>query len=218
MSAGSLCTRCGKATVLPVATIVTSLQSVSYKPPLNGTVRQRERAYRSPTRKGQILAGSRTPSKKVPGPPKIAHPKARFASIRGKFWNCFSVFAWIGSPVIHTGRKVTHHGLTATGVLGERWVQINLVSLRRQFVPCLLRKAILHDHIATAERWLRKARRFHRGLNVHFIVSQIRNVLRVRLRLVPSAHDAKRHAHIALLREGGNNRMQRPLAPCQHVR
>src|SRR5882724_5272543 len=31
MSAGSLCTPCGKATVLPVGTIVTSLQSVSYK-------------------------------------------------------------------------------------------------------------------------------------------------------------------------------------------
>src|SRR5882724_3447393 len=218
MSAGSLCTPCGKATVLPVGTIVTSLQSASYKPSLNDTVRQRERACRSRTRKGQILAGSRTPSKKVPGPPKIAHPKPRLPSVRRKFWNCFSVLSRIGSPVIHTGCKVTHHGLTAAGVLGERWVQINLVPFRRQFVPRLLRKAILHDHVATAERWLRKARRFHRRLNVHFVVSQIRNVLRVCLRLVPSAHDAKRHAYIALLREGGNNRMQRPLAPRQHVR
>src|SRR5258706_14277473 len=64
MSACSLCTPCGKATVLPVAMILTSLQSVSYKPSLSRAVRQRERACRSPTRKGQILAGSRTPGKK----------------------------------------------------------------------------------------------------------------------------------------------------------
>src|SRR5256885_11958335 len=55
MSAGSLCTPCGKATVLPVGTIVTSLHSVSYKPSLDGTVRQRERACRSQLEKDKFL-------------------------------------------------------------------------------------------------------------------------------------------------------------------
>src|SRR2546430_11488677 len=72
MSAGSLCTPCGKATVLPVAMIVTSLQSVSYKPSLSGTVRQRERACRSQLEKDKFLPVLGRRAKKFQD-----HPKSR---------------------------------------------------------------------------------------------------------------------------------------------
>ena len=39
----------------------------------------------------------------------------------------------------------------------------------------------------------------------------------MRLRLVPSAHDPERHAHVSLLRKRRNDRVQRPLSPRQRI-
>src|SRR6476660_10437591 len=142
MPAGSLCTPIRKSNCTSSCDVGNQLTINQLQAIVSGAVRQRERAYRFPTRKGQILAGSRTPGVKVPGPPKTANPDGRFASVRRKFWNCFAVFARIGSPVIHAGSKVSHHRLTSTSALGERWLQVNLVPFGSQLVPHLLRKAI----------------------------------------------------------------------------
>src|SRR2546429_4698263 len=53
-----------------------------------------------------------------------------------------------------------------------------------------------------------ETRRFERGLNVHLEIRKIGNELRVCLRLVPSPHDSKCHARIALLGERRDDRVQ----------
>ena len=83
----------------------------------------------------------------------------------------------------------------------------------RQLIPYVLPEAIFHHQVAAAERMLVEPRRLQSRLNVHFEVHQVRDELRVRLRLVPTAHDPKRHADISFLRERRNNRVQRPLSP-----
>jgi len=74
-------------------------------------------------------------------------------------------------------------------------------------------QAILHHHVASAESVLAEPGRLQRCLNVHFEIDQVRDELRVRLRLIPAAHDPERHPHISLLRKCGNDRMQRLFRP-----
>src|SRR5215472_17604060 len=64
---------------------------------------------------------------------------------------------------------------------------------------------------------LAEPRRFERRLNIHLEISKVGYELRVRLGLVPSAHDSKGHARIALPGKRGNNRVERPLSSCQGV-
>ena len=47
------------------------------------------------------------------------------------------------------------------------------------------------DHVAAGERELRHARGFERRLNVHAVIDDVGDELRVGLRLVPAAHDAE---------------------------
>src|SRR5437867_5150744 len=64
---------------------------------------------------------------------------------------------------------------------------------------------------------LAEPRRLQSRLNVHFEVHQVRDELRVRLRLVPTAHNPKRHADISFLRKRWNDCVQRPLSPRQRI-
>ena len=65
---------------------------------------------------------------------------------------------------------------------------------------------------------LGKAGRLHRGLNILIGIDDVRDILRVRLRLIPSAHDAERDAHVALFHERRNDGMQRALVRRESVR
>ena len=49
------------------------------------------------------------------------------------------------------------------------------------------------------------------------VVDDVRDELRVRLRLVPAAHDAEPDLHVVLLHERRDDRVQRPLARRQRV-
>src|SRR5438552_19117047 len=64
---------------------------------------------------------------------------------------------------------------------------------------------------------LAEPRRLQSRLNVHFEVHQVRDELRVRLRLVPTAHNSKRHADISFLRKRWNDCVQRPLSPRKRI-
>src|SRR5487761_625521 len=80
------------------------------------------------------------------------------------------------------------------------------------------RHAILDLHVAAAESDLVESRGFHRRLDVHPKIHNVRDKLRVRLRLIESSHDAKSDSRVALGHECWNNRMQRALMPSEHVR
>ena len=55
-------------------------------------------------------------------------------------------------------------------------------------------------------------------LDVEIEVGDVRDELRVRLRLIPRAHDPEPDAHAVLLHEPGNDRVERPLSRREHVR
>ncbi len=82
----------------------------------------------------------------------------------------------------------------------------------------LRRHARFHDHVASAERQLRHARRLERRLDVHPLIDDVADELRVRLRLIPAAHDAEGDSHLVLRHEAWNDRVERPLARLERVR
>ena len=60
---------------------------------------------------------------------------------------------------------------------------------------------MLHPSLAA----YREARLFHRGLNVHVVVDDVGNKLRVRQRLIHSSHDAETDVLVPVFHEGGND-------------
>src|SRR6476660_6837969 len=73
-----------------------------------------------------------------------------------QFGNRRSVLARVRRPIIYASRKIPQHRLTAANARRKRAQQLNLVSFCFQFVPRLLPEAVLHLHIAAAERPLSK--------------------------------------------------------------
>src|ERR1700732_3473946 len=92
------------------------------------------------------------------------------------------------------------------------------VSLGFEFRFHVPRNAIFQIELAALKTELRKARRLHGRLDILVEVSNMRDILRVRLRLVPSAHDPKRDARIPLFHEGGNYGVQGPLSGSERIR
>src|SRR5215216_6293454 len=74
-----------------------------------------------------------------------------------------------------------------------------------------------HVNVATSKGELGKAGCFEGGLQVHFVIHEVGNELRVRLRLVPATHDAKRDSDVAIGHERGDNSMQRTLASGENI-
>ena len=87
------------------------------------------------------------------------------------------------------------------------------VAFGLEFGPHVCRNAIFQLDIASRERGLCEARGFHRCLNVLIEVHNVRDELRVRLRLVPSAHDSERNPNLIFFHERGDDGVQRPLVP-----
>src|SRR5260370_3886990 len=139
------------------------------------------------------------------------------ASFQRQFCHRLPVFSRVRSSVVHSRRRIPHHCLASAHSGGECPFPINFVTFARQLVPHALPEAVFHHHIVTAERVLAKPRRLQRRLNIHFEVHQVRDKLRVRLRLVPAPHDSERHAHISLLRKRRNDGVQRPLSSRQRI-
>src|SRR5262249_13603123 len=106
---------------------------------------------------------------------------------------------------------------TTTNQARKRSPDIDFVAFCCQLVSRRLRKAALHCHVAAAEAAFGEPRRFERGLNIHFEVNDISDKLRMRLRLIPPTHDAKRHSRVPMLHERWNDGMQRPFASRQGI-
>src|SRR4029077_7272837 len=110
-----------------------------------------------------------------------------------------------------------NHRLPAAHPAREIALQFNPVPALRQVRPYIRWNARFNHYIASAERQLRKSRRFERSLNIHSVIHHVGNELRVRLRLVEAAHDAKSDMYRSLLHKRRNDRMKRPLAPRERV-
>src|SRR5258705_470319 len=76
----------------------------------------------------------------------------------------------------------------------------------------------LAAHVDSVEGALREPRRLERLLNVHAVIDDVGDELGVGLCLIPGAHDAEADTKVALLHEPRDDRVQRTLARCQHVR
>src|SRR6202011_2976720 len=68
------------------------------------------------------------------------------------------------------------------------------------------------------ERKFREARGFKRRLDILVEIDDVRYKLRVRLRLVPSAHNAEGNSDLIFLHERGDDRVQRTLVTCERIR
>ena len=95
----------------------------------------------------------------------------------------------------------------------------DLVALLRQAVcKVCCRNPHLDRHIAARRIQLGESRSLQRRLQIHPVIDDVRNKLRVRQRLIESAHDAEPGVHIALFHERRNNRVQGTLAAREHIR
>src|SRR5271166_3394530 len=74
------------------------------------------------------------------------------------------------------------------------------------------------DHDSAAELLaIGEARLFLRSLDVHVVVNNIRNKLRMSKRLIEAAHDAKANVLLAVLHERGNDGVERALATGKRI-
>ena len=80
------------------------------------------------------------------------------------------------------------------------------------------RRARLNHDPASELLPVRKAWLLHRSLNVHVVIHHVRNKLRMRQRLIHSAHNPKADVIIPMLHERRNNRVKWPLASGERVR
>ena len=135
-----------------------------------------------------------------------------------QFRNGFAIFPRVGRSVVYAGRVVAHHGLPSAERIRETVVHREFVAFGLEFRTHIAGNAIFQIHIASGERQLRESRRFERCLNVLIEVDDVRHKLSVRLRLVPSAHDAERNANLILLHECRNNCVQRAFVPRERIR
>src|ERR1700694_5436043 len=69
-----------------------------------------------------------------------------------QFRHRLTIFSGVRSPVIHSRRRIPHNRLPPAHTAGKCPFHLDLVAFARQFVPHILPKAILHHHVATAER------------------------------------------------------------------
>src|SRR5208337_2948647 len=113
--------------------------------------------------------------------------------------------------------KIPQDRLPAAHVRGKGAEEGDLVSLGGKIVAGLLREAVLQLDVAAFKGTFGESRSLQRRLNVHLEIHEIRDELRVRLRLVPAAHDAERHAKIALLRKPRDDGVAGTLAAGQRV-
>ncbi len=89
--------------------------------------------------------------------------------------------------------------------------QFDLMAAGFEIFSSAFGDAVFHCHVAAIESVLGEARSFERGLNIHLVIGNVGDELRVRLGLIESAHDSEGDALIAARHEAGNDRVQRAL-------
>src|SRR5947199_3703335 len=86
-----------------------------------------------------------------------------------------------------------------------------------QFVAHRFWYSRFDPHIAAPHRELREPRRFERRLNIHLVIDEIRNELRLGMRLIDASHNPKADVCVATLHESGNDRVEWPLVRSQYI-
>src|SRR4051794_1815859 len=132
--------------------------------------------------------------------------------------NRLAVVARIARAELHAARAVVRYCLPVPEARRPPRQHLDLMPESGERIARLPRNRALHLHVAPLERRFREAPRLQRLLDVHPEVRDVDHELRVRLRLVPSAHDAEPDPDVVLLHESGNDRVQRPLAARERVR
>src|SRR5688572_28404260 len=132
-------------------------------------------------------------------------------------WDRRAVVARIRSAELHAA-WAPHHRLSIAEASASWWHDTQFVASCFQFVARLLWQQRFDLHVAAGERSLRKPAGLERFLDVHAEVGDVAHELRVRLALVPTAHDPEADLDLALLHECGNDRVQRTLVRLERVR
>jgi hypothetical protein len=110
---------------------------------------------------------------------------------------------------VHLAAAVANHGRALSNRKGKWLKQLNLVTALCQAGADTERDGFLHLDITTFERLLGETGLFKCSLDVHAKIHDVGNKLRVGLRLIPAAHNAKADVNVALLHEGGDDGMER---------
>src|ERR1700693_6415953 len=110
---------------------------------------------------------------------------------------CCSVLARVRGAEVYAGGEVAADGLATAYLLREAAEKFDLMAALREAGADDTGKAVFHHDVATGERVFREPGRFQRGLNVHAEVGDIRDELRVGLRLGESTHDSGGDAVLA---------------------
>src|ERR1700743_1016480 len=123
--------------------------------------------------------------------------------------NCLAIRAGIGACKVNVSLAVSYYCFPLPDAERKWLKQLDLMSSLRQFRSHCLRNCLLHLHIAAVKGSLGEARLFHRSLYIHAIVHHIRYKLRMRLRLVPAAHNAKPDMDIPFFHERRDDGVER---------
>src|SRR5258706_11368577 len=122
---------------------------------------------------------------------------------RTQFRDRSAILPRIGRAEIHASSEVPLDRLSrAHAGRGIIAAHDDLMPERRELLARGFGNARLEIHIAAGEGFLREAGRVHGALHIHSEIDHVRDELRMRLRLVPAAHDTERDADVTLFHEG----------------
>src|SRR3954451_24045176 len=97
---------------------------------------------------------------------------------------------------------VVDYGLSAADEIAEIGEHLEVVAAGGEGVADVGGDAVLDEEVATAPGGFGEARGFERELDVHAVVDDVGDELRVGLCLVETAHDAEADVDAVLLHEG----------------
>jgi len=126
---------------------------------------------------------------------------------------CVKLLAKLKPDILLLDLRMPEKDGLAVPEVGRPWrTHLELMPEGRKLVADAFRHARFDLHVASLEGTLGEAAGFERLLDGHPMIGDVGNELRVRLRLVPAAHDAESDLHLSLLQETGDDGVDRALA------
>ena len=113
-----------------------------------------------------------------------------------------SIGAGISRGEVDLAAAVPDNCCTLADGEGERLKELDLMATLCETGADVGGNRLLHHDVAALEGFFGEAGLFECGLDVHSVIDDVRDELRVSLRLVPAAHDAKTDVDVPLLHEG----------------
>jgi hypothetical protein len=125
--------------------------------------------------------------------------------------------ARISRGKVDLAAAVPDNGRALSNGKGERFEELDLMASLCETRSHLRRDGLLHLNVAAIEGFLGKARLFECRLDVHAVIDDVSDELRVSLRLVPAPHDAEADVDVSLLHEGGNDGVEGTLVSASEL-